>query len=159
MTEVTATSTDVAVLDTIEAGSSVSREIQNLATGQAAFYSTISGNDFNTKIKIVDAMTNSLPVKENLNRTINLVNVIVQSVPMVDTRTGEVQDQPRIVLLDADGTAYHAISGGLWRSIQNILGIFPHPSEWPAPLQLHIVSAKGRQGDFYTVKMGEAPKK
>lgn len=160
MSETTITpGTAVDVLDTVNEGSSVSREIQNLASGNAAFLSTIQGNDFNTKIKIVDAMTNSLPVKENLNKTINLVNVIVQSVPMLDTQSGEIKDQPRIILLDADGTAYHAISGGLWRSIQNILGIFPPPAEWPSPLALHIVSAKGRQGDFYTVKMGEAPKK
>lgn len=157
MTETTSTAVDV--LDTISEGSSVSREIQNLAAGQAAFLSTIKGDDFATKVATIEAMTNSVPVKENLNKTINVVNFIVQSVPMADRQTGELTDQPRIILLDADGTAYHAISGGLWRSVQNILGVLPHPSEWPAPLPLHIVSVKGGKGDFYTAKMGAAPKK
>jgi len=160
MTETTTApvSTDVAVLDTAT-DSAVAQEIRNLATNNVAFYSTIVGDKFEDRVATIEAMTNSLPIKENINKTINLVNVIVQSVPMADQVTGEIKDQPRIILLDADGTAYHAISGGLWRSVQNILGILPHPSTWPAPLPLHIVSVKGRQGDFYTAKMGSAPKK
>lgn len=154
MTESTSTAVDV--LDTIDTGSAVAQEIRNLATGNVAFYSTLVGDDFATKVATVEAMTNSIPIKENLNKTVNVANIIVQSVSMVDTNSGEMQDQARIILLDADGTAYHAISGGLWRSVQNILGIVGHPSTWPAPLPIHIVSVKGRQGDFYTAKIGEA---
>jgi hypothetical protein len=159
MSETTATSTAVDVLDTAEAGSAVSQEIRNLATGNVAFYSTLVGDDFATKVATVEAMTNSIPVKENLNKTINVQNIIVQAIAMVDTNSGEVQDQARIILLDADGTAYHAISGGLWRSVQNILGVVGHPSTWPTPLPIHIASVKGRKGDFYTAKIGEAPTK
>lgn len=152
-------STAVDVLDTVDTGSAVAQEIRNLATGNVAFYSTLVGDDFATKVATVEAMTNSIPIKENLNKTVNVANIIVQSVSMVDTNSGDMQDQARIILLDADGTAYHAISGGLWRSVQNILGIVGHPSTWPAPLPIHIVSVKGRQGDFYTAKIGEAPSK
>lgn len=155
MTEATA----VEVLDSNYEGSSVSQEIQNLASGKVALYSTLTGNDHKTKVATVEAMTNSVPVKENLNKTIQLVNVIVQAIPMADQTTGEIRDQARIILLSADGTAYHAISGGLWKSVQNILGVIGHPSEWPEPLPIHIASVKGRQGDFYTAKIGEAPKK
>lgn len=157
MTESVSTAVDV--LDTNNEGSAVSKEIQNLASGKVAFYSTLTGNDFATKVATVEAMTNSIPVKENLNKTINVANIIVQGIPMVDTATGELQDQARIILLDADGTAYHAISGGLWRSVQNILGVVGHPSTWPAPLPIHIVSVKGRQGDFYTAKIGDVTAK
>ena len=160
MTETTVTTgNDVAVLDTDNSGSAIAQEIRNLATNNVAFFSTITGTSFEDRVATIEAMTNSEPIKQNLDKTINLVNVIVQSVPMVDQTTGEIQDQPRIVLLDANGSAYHAISGGLWRSVQNILGILPHPSTWPAPLPMHIVSVKGRQGDFYTAKMGSAPTK
>jgi len=154
----TTVSTDLAILDASDS-TALSTEIANLATGRAAFYSSLKGDDFATKIATVEAMTNSVPVKENLNRTINVKNVIVQSVPMADRATGAINDQPRIILLDADGTAFHAISGGLWRSVQNIINIVGEPSTWPAPLPLHIVSVKGGQGDFYTAKIGEAPKK
>jgi hypothetical protein len=154
-----APSTAVDILDTNNEGSAVAQEIRNLSSGNVAFMSTLVGDDFATRIKTVEAMTNSIPVKENLNKTINVENVIVQAIPMVDTASGEIQDQARIVLLDADGTAYHAISGGLWKSVQNILGVVGHPSTWPAPLPIHIVSVKGRQGDFYTARIGEAPKK
>lgn len=150
--------TDLAILDTTDA-TALSTEIANLATGRAAFYSSLQGNDFATKVATVEAMTNSIPIKENINKTISVANVIVQSVPMLDQATGELRDQPRIILLDADGTAYHAISGGLWRSVQNIINIVGEPSTWPAPLPVHIVSVKGRQGDFYTAKIGEAPTK
>jgi hypothetical protein len=152
------TSTAVDVLDT-DNGSAVSREIQNLASGNVAFFSTLTGNDFATKVATVEAMTNSIPIKENLNKTIRVQNVIVQAIPMLDTASGEIKDQARIILLDVDGTAYHAISGGLWRSVQNILGVVGHPSAWPEALPIYITSVKGRQGDFYTAKIGEAPKK
>lgn len=159
MTETpTTVSTAVDVLDT-DSGSAVGQEILALAQGKSAFLSTLTGDDFETKVKTIEAMTNSVPVKENLNKTINLVNIIVQAVPMADRATGEIREQPRILLLDADGTAYHAISGGLWRSVQNILNVLPHPSQWPSPLPIHIASVKGGQGDFYTAKIGNAPKK
>ena len=149
---------ELAILDSSDS-TALGAEIANLATGRAAFYSSLKGDDFATKVATVEAMTNSVPIKENLNRTVKVKNVIVQSVPMADRATGEVRDQPRIILLDEDGTAYHAISGGLWRSVQNIINIVGEPSTWPAPLPIHIVSVKGGQGDFYTAKIGESPKK
>ena len=152
------TSTDLDVLDTTS-DTSLALSIANLGTGKASFYSSLQGEDFATKVATVEAMTNSIPIKENLNTTINVKNIIVQKVPMVNERTGAFEDQPRIVLLDADGTAYHAISGGLYRSIDNIINIVGEPHVWPAPLPIHIVSVKGRQGDFYTAKIGAAPKK
>jgi len=153
------TSSDLDVLDT-DSGSAVSQEIQDLAAGKAAFMSTIPGDDFETKVKTVEAMTNSVAVKQNLGKTINLAHVIVQSIPMLDKRTGEVRDQPRIVLLDADGTAYHAISGGLFTSVKNILGVMGNPVTWPAPLPIHIIGVQGKSGgDYFTAKIGPAPKK
>lgn len=159
MSENTVSSTDVAVLDTDNTGSAVAVEIANISKGNLSFFSSIQGNNFESKIATLEAMSNSVPIKENLRKTINVQNIILQTVSMADRRTGEVRDQPRIILIDADGTAYHAISAGLYTSIKNMLGVAGHPATWNAPIAIHIVEEKGREGDYYTVKFGEAPKK
>lgn len=141
-------STDLAV-----ASNGIRQDIANLASGKSTVFSTVTGDDFNTKVSVINAMTNSLPVQDNIGKTIQLVNVIVQAVDMADEKSREISAQPRIILLDADGTAYHAISSGLFKSLENIFGILGHPATWPAPLPIVIDRVKGKVGHFFTARI------
>jgi hypothetical protein len=122
-------------------------------------FSTLTGNDFDTKVALMNALSNSVPVSENLKATIPLVNVVVESVDMADEGTGEIKAQPRIILIAADGTAYHAISGPAFRDVKRLLAIMGHPSTWPAPLPIHVAQEGQGTRKYFTVKLGEAPKK
>lgn len=128
-------------------------EIQALGSGRSTVFSTLKAEKFEDKVALVNAMTNSVPVLENVNKPIQLVNFVIQAVDMVNETTGEIEAQPRIILIDADGKAYHAISTGLYKSIENILGIIGHPSTWPAPLPIVIERLKGGKGHFFTAKI------
>jgi hypothetical protein len=139
--------------------STLNSEIANLSQGNLSVFSTLTGNDFDTKVALMNALSNSVPVSENLKATIPLVNVVVESVDMADEGTGEIKAQPRIILIAADGTAYHAISGPAFRDVKRLLAIMGHPSTWPAPLPIHVAQEGQGTRKYFTVKLGEAPKK
>lgn len=137
-------------------GNSVRTEIANLSKGQSSVFSTISGEGFGPKAALLNALSNSLPVSENLNKNIELANIVVESIDLVNEQTGELETQPRVIIVDADGTAYHAISGPFFRDVQRLLSIMGHPSTWPAPLPVKI--NKGGQGtrQYFTLKLNIA---
>jgi hypothetical protein len=139
--------------------STLNSEIANLSQGNLSVFSTLTGNDFDTKVALMNALSNSVPVSENLKATIPLVNVVVESVDMADEGTGDIKAQPRIILIAADGTAYHAISGPAFRDVKRLLAIMGHPSTWPAPLPIHVAQEGQGTRKYFTVKLGEAPKK
>lgn len=147
-------STEIAV-----ASSTLGSEIASLSRGNNTVFSTIEGGGFDSKVALMNALSNSVPVSENLKSTIRLTNVVVESVDMVNETTGEIQAQPRIVLIDVDGTAYHAISGPAFRDVKRLLAIMGKPSSWPEPLPIHITQEGQGTRKYFTVKLGEAPKK
>ena len=147
-------STEIAIV----AGNGLGNEIANLSKGNLAIFSTLKTDSFADKAKLMDALSNSVPVSENLKATIELVNVVIEPVDMANEQTGEISAQPRIILLAADGTAYHAISGPAFRDVKRLLGIMGHPSTWPAPLPIHVAQEGQGTRKYFTVKLGEAPK-
>jgi hypothetical protein len=142
--------TDVEVFDS----NSLRNDIAALNSGNAVFH-TFQGADFDTKVAVLDAMTNSEALADNIGTVIQLKNVIVQPVDMTNERTGRTESQPRIILVDAEGKAYHAISGGLFRSLQNIFGILGKPDTWNGPLPITIERLKGKQGNFFTARIAK----
>jgi hypothetical protein len=153
MTDAT-TGTDIAVRQSM---TDVESAIEGLNTG-AAIFSTVTGDDFDTKLLVMAAVIDSKPIDENINKVIELQNIIIQPVELTDEKTGEVNVAPRVVLLDADGTAYHGTSIGLLSSVRNIMATVGHPASWPKPLSIVVVREKSRNnaGSFFTIK--PAPK-
>lgn len=148
--------TELAVVDNGFSDDSLkqSLEILNQGGGGGNMFSTIKGADRTAKLATLNAMTSSVPVSENLGATINVANIIVQKIEMPDQTTGELRPVPRIVLIDADGKAYHAISGGLYRSIENILGIFgTDPADWEGTIPV-VITEEGPKGkQYFTAKV------
>lgn len=114
---------------------------------------TITGEDFDARLALASALTTSEPLGDNLNKTINLVDYVITVVTLLNKETGEVNDAPRIVLVDQDGSAYHATSLGLLTSLRNIrLAIGTLWGERPVPVQ--VVRQKGNNGfHFFTVNI------
>ena len=148
-------STEIAVVS----GTVLSNEIANMSKGQLGLFSTITGDTFEAKSALLSALSNSEPISENLKATIQLANVVVESVDMADEATGEIKAQPRIVLIDADGKAFHAISGPAFRDVKRLLAVMGHPTTWPTPLPIHVLQDGTGTRKYFTVKLGEAPKK
>lgn len=118
--------------------------VQSLADGKQTVFSTIKGDSVEARLAVFAAVTASVPLDEHLGKPIKLANMVVQDVemaqtesdgvtPVVDPSTGEVKTSivPRTILIDADGVAYHAISKGLFRSVENLVGILgSDPDKW-----------------------------
>lgn len=128
-------------------------EIANLAKGNLNIFSTVTATDFNSRKRVINAMSSSEPVADHLNKKLEVTDVIVQAIEMENEQTGKLQTVPRIVLLTADGKAYHAISDGLYRSVQNMLVVLGHPNTWPEPVGVTVSKEKGKAGNYFTAKI------
>lgn len=127
--------------------------IQSLNTPGAAFYSSIKGADFAARRKVASALTSSKPVDEYLGATLDLVNIIVMPVDLANAQ-GEINTAPRVILITADGTAYHATSVGLLSAVRNLFATLGEPDEWPEAVQVKVVEQKGRNGfKFFTINL------
>jgi len=131
----------------------LSNEIANLAKGQVNVWSTITGTDHNSRLAVVEAIGNATPLAENLNKTIQLKDAVVQQIEMADEKTGELKAQPRITLIDADGKSYHVISNVVFKDLKTFFGVMGMPSVWPAPLP--VAAERGGTGSskFISLKV------
>ncbi len=138
-------------VDTFTGGNGAANAVQALADGKSTVFSTITGDDFAAKMKVLNATTASLPLAEILNKPIELVDIVVQVIEMADEASGEVRDVPRTILIAKDGTAYHAISNGVFRAVENILGILGKPHTWPAPVKIKVQREGTGNRQYFTI--------
>lgn len=130
--------------------------IQDLNVGNIGVFSTLQGSGFEVQLETFSAIQDAVPLVDNLGKTINLVNVIVQPVELVDEETGEVKPQPRITLIDADGTSYSATSNPLFRSIQLLLGMVGRDtSKWANPVKIHVLREGPTKRAYFVLKTGD----
>lgn len=150
-TEATDAGSALDVLGASETG--IKAEIRDLVNGAPALYSSIKGTDFKARKEVVEKLTNSVPVSEHIGTVINLKHVLVQTVTMVNKVTNRVEDQPRVILIDDNGTAYHGISKGLFLSVRNIIGIMGEPDTWTETLPVVVKREKASIGHFFTMEI------
>lgn len=128
-------------------------ELVNLSKGTIVGYSSNKATDFGSRVAIVNALTNATPVADNLDKVIQLRDVVIQSVNLVNERTGELQEVPRITLIDADGKSFHATSDVIYKDLKNFFAILGEPNAWPAPLPVKVTKEKAKQGNFFTLSI------
>lgn len=137
-------------------------DIAAFQAGNVPIFSTVPGTSFEDKQKTLKATTNSERLKEVLGQTLSLEHFILQAVTLsdnaeADPETGEVSEGAEVVraiLLTKEGKAYHAISNGVLKSLQNIYGMLGEPSSWPEPVKVKPVLQQGRNGfEFMTLKL------
>lgn len=132
----------------------VASAIAGMNDSSAAFYTSIKGTDFAARKLIAAAQTKSAPLADNLNKEIALRNFIVQSVSLEDEKTGEVNDAPRVTLIDEAGNAYHATSVGLMSALRNIIATLGEADTWPEAVPVRVVEQRGRSGyRFMTIEL------
>lgn len=124
---------------------SANKALSSIATLKAGngVFSTITGTDFDSKKAILNAMTNAKPIADDLGTVINLENIVAQAVTVNDAATGDEVDAVRVILIDADGTAYAAVSDGIMGSLRDIFAVLGEPSTWAAPLPVTVTENQG----------------
>jgi len=151
--------TEIATIVDAAPVAGLANELANLNNGQVAVFSTVKGADYQSRLKTLAALSGATPVADHIDKQINLRDVVIQQISMVNERTGELQEVPRITLLDDNGSSYHAISDVVYKDLKNVFAILGMPSTWPAPLPTFVEKRKGKAGNFFTLTVGEAPKK
>lgn len=127
----------------------------NSALAENGIWSSISGNDFGTKLQVLKAVNDAKPIKDFLQEIIPLTNIVIQGVDSLDEDSGEVQHFERVILIDEEGNAYVGASKGLMNSARTILSILGHPSGWPAPLPVTVTREQGsaKNRDYFTINI------
>lgn len=145
--------TDVATTGTIAAD--VAGAIAGLNDPSSSSYSSIKGDTFAGKRAITAALTSSVPLADNLNKEIALKHIIVQAVQIADATSGEMVDAPRVILIDADGAAYHATSVGVLSAVRSIISTMGEPNTWgDEALPVNVVEKRGRNNyRFMTIEV------
>lgn len=138
--------------------------INRLQSGNVSVYSTVVGDDFEAKKTVLNAVTNAVPLQDNIGKHIDLVNVVVQSVELNErdgqgNYTGQMITAPRVILIDADGTAYYGISPVLLKGLETFMGVLGQPSTWPeGGVGMKVTREKARVGSFYNMVLDNPPK-
>lgn len=149
--------TDVAVVSSMD---DVVERLASMGDGRAHIVSTITGADHESRLRVLDAVTNAEPLNEHIDEVINLKNWVMQATTMIDDETGEERPIIRTILMDADGTAYSAASDGIFKALQNMVGVLGQPSEWPdAGVPVKVVEVRSRRGfRFMSLRVSDQPR-
>lgn len=91
------------------------------------------------KTILYNAMNNpEKRIADCINETISVKEIFIEVVFPVNEKTGESNACPRIVLIDADGIGYQAVSLGLYGAIRKAISAFGEPNTWSAPRQFKV---------------------
>ena len=109
------------------------------AERKTQFCSMIPKNE-DEEIVLFNAMNNpEKRISDCINMTINVKHVFCEVVTCVNRETDETNMCPRIVLIDADGVGYQAVSLGVFSALKKIFAIKGNPTTWKKPVKLQVV--------------------
>lgn len=144
----------------IVVASNLSNELSSLSNNaEVGFYSSMKGNDFESKLAVLAHMTDSEKIEDHLGKTLMITNIIVQAIEMADEETAELKPVPRITLIDADGKAYAGISGPLYRDVKGWINALGEPASWGGPLPVKITKEGTGNRRYFKASISTSPKK
>lgn len=153
---------NVAETEVLDAGSTEIAEVIPATSGfnmvsvselanpqESAMYCSIkSDGTMKSKADIFNAVNSpDRKLSEYIGEVINLKDIVAHPIQLVDENTGELLDALRVVLIDADGTSYEAVSNGVSNAINRILQIFGQPDTWAEPIKVKAIQKQTRNGN------------
>lgn len=119
-------------------------------------YSSIRGTDDDAKMRVLEAISDAEPMQEKLGTVLAITDIIILNTTVTDRNTGEVAEVQRTVIIQEDGTAVATMSGGIIRSLNNLLAVYGEPYTWNGPKYGTVVEAGSKGRQYYTIKWGKA---
>ena len=93
-------------------------------------------------------------LKDMINKKINIVNVIVQTIQCVNDRTGETHSAPRFIIIDDKGKSYVAVSVGIFTALNTLFQIYGNPP-YATPITVEVKQiSKGTDKSILTLSVG-----
>ena len=130
----------------IVAVSKVSEQLNLITDSSAAFRATFKTDTEQGQDMAFAALSDSEPLAEHLGEVIELVHFIGQPVTVTQEATGELLDTVRIILIDANGRNYSALSDQLLKSITTMCSVYGAPATWTKPKPIVITEQRSNKG-------------
>lgn len=116
----------------------VVRDFVSDLTSESVSFCSMKANDNKSKAMLFKAMNNpEKRIGDCINTLIKVKDVYCETVQVVSNETGETEWVPRVVLIDEKGTAYQAVSMGVYSALAKVIRVFGMPT-WNEPIPIKI---------------------
>ena len=116
-------------------------------------FTTVKGNDFETKAKIFNAVNDAKPVSDLSGKPFEIADLVIEATEFVNEKTGEIEPSVRTIFITPSGDAYQAFSGPVFNAAKRILALLGEPSAWPAPLKVRVTEEGSGKNRFYKLAL------
>ena len=123
--------------------------------GPSNVVSSITNESIDDRKRILSAITTSTPLADELNKKIKIKEYVLQATTMIDDDLKREVPVLRVILISPDGKAYHAISDGIYKALDNFVKIIGPTDTWGDDgLEARVVQKQGRRGwKFLTLEL------
>nr|DAR86061.1 MAG TPA: Single stranded DNA binding protein [Caudoviricetes sp.] len=116
-------------------------------------FTTVKGDDFETKAKIFNAVNDAKPVSDLSGKPFEIADLVIEATEFVNEKTGEIEPSVRTIFITPTGDAYQAFSGPVFNAAKRILALLGDPSAWPAPLKVRVTEEGSGKNRFYKLAL------
>ena len=116
-------------------------------------FTTVKGDDFETKAKIFNAVNDAKPVSDLSGKPFEIADLVIESTEFVNEKTGEIEPAVRTIFITPSGDAYQAFSGPIFNAAKRILTLLGEPAQWPAPLKVRVTEEGSGMSRFYKLTL------
>lgn len=124
-------------------------KIESLGAEVGSVRTTVDMSTQEGKLLVYSALQDSENLRDHINETIALTDIIQERTEFANEETGEIEQHVRTTLINDKGKAFHATSDPLAASVQRLFGIFGNPRTWAEPLKVMAVEKKSNANGIY----------
>ena len=128
-------------------------DIKELSQPESNAFCSIKEDSLEAKKLVYNASNNPThKIDDYINKEIALKDVFVEIIELANENTGELEQAPRIVLIDDKGESYQCVSNGIFGSLKKLMAIFGEPT-WEAPIHVVVKQVKVKRGTMLTLEV------
>lgn len=120
---------------------------------QNGIFTTVKGDDFQTKTKVFNAVNDAENISELGGKPFEISDMVIEATEFVNEKTGEIEPAVRTIFITPDGKAYQAFSGPVFNAAKRILTLLGDPSQWPTPLKVKVTEEGKGLNRFYKLTL------
>lgn len=109
--------------------------------------------DTKAKKTLFNATSNPQKITSMIGKTLDLLHFYVEIIQVISEQTGEIVNVPRVVLIDAKGNGYQAVSIGMYNAVKRIVSMFGMPETWNEPLKVEVQQIEVKNGRTFNLLM------
>lgn len=128
-------------------------DIKELSQPESNAFCSIKEDSLEAKKLVYNASNNPThKIDDYINKEIALKDVFVEIIELANENTGELEQAPRIVLIDDKGESYQCVSNGIFGSLKKLMAIFGEPT-WEDPIHVVVKQVKVKRGTMLTLEV------